>query len=371
MPNPISAFFSKLFASNQGDSVIGIDLGSAAIKVVQMKKKKGHAVLETYGELALGPYANTEVGRATRLDAATLVTALKDLWSIKEVNITSHSSGLAIPMRSSMVSVLTFPTNNSKQLEQMVPLEARKYIPVPISEVAMDWSVIPRVFEGDEETAGTGKSEVLVVAIHNDTLSQFSQVCAGAELNNSFYEIEMFGVMRALLDQGQIAPVLIVDMGAATSKAYIAEAGVVRESHIINRGSQDITLNISTSMGVSIDQAEQLKRSFGQNKPEEDKNIGDVASLVLDSIFSEINSVLMSFQRKYMKNVGKVILTGGGAALGGVAERAQTRLNIATEIGNAFGKVQVPAFLTDMLKVQGSGFSVAVGVALRKLQELK
>jgi Tfp pilus assembly PilM family ATPase len=215
-----------------------------------------------------------------------------------------------------------------------------------------------------------GKSEVLVVAIHNDTLSQFSQVCKGAELDNSFYEIEMFGVMRALLDQGQIAPVLIVDMGAASTKAYIAEAGVVRESHIINRGSQDITLNISTSLGVSVDQAEQLKRNFGKNKPEEDKNIGDVASLVLDSIFSEINTVLISFQRKYMKNVGKVILTGGGAALGGIAERAQARLNIPNEIGNAFGKVQVPAFLTDMLKVQGSGFSVAVGIALRKLQDM-
>jgi Tfp pilus assembly PilM family ATPase len=145
---------------------------------------------------------------------------------------------------------------------------------------------------------------------------------------------------------------------------------VVRESHIINRGSQDITLNVSTALGVSVDQAEQLKRNFGRNKPEEDKNIGDVAALVLDSIFAEINTVLLKFQRKYMKNVGKVILTGGGAAFGGITERAQARLNIPTEIGNAFGKVQVPAFLTDMLKVQGAGFSVAVGMALRKLQDM-
>jgi type IV pilus assembly protein PilM len=370
MANAITEFFAGLFSHKQGESVVGIDMGSSAIKVVQMKKKKGHAVLETYGELALGPYANTEVGRATRLDATTLITAIKDLWGIKEVNLTSKSSGIAIPMRSSMVSVLTLPTTNQKQLEQMVPLEARKYIPVPISEVAMDWSVIPKVFEGDTEETNQGKSEVLVVAIHNDTLSQFAQICKGSELNNSFYEIEMFGVMRALLDQGQIAPVLIVDMGAATTKSYIAEAGVVRESHIINRGSQDITLNISTSLGVSIDQAEQLKRNYGRNKPEEDKNIGDIAVLVLDSIFSEINTVLISFQHKYLKNVGKVILTGGGAAMQDVALRAQTRLNIPTEVGNAFGKVQVPAFLTDMLQVQGAGFSVAVGMALRKLQEM-
>jgi type IV pilus assembly protein PilM len=370
MPNPITEFFSKLFSKSSEESVIGIDLGSAAIKVVQIRRKKGHAVLETYGELALGPYASIEVGRATRLDASTLSTAMKDLWGIKEVNLTTKSSGMAIPMRASMVSVLTFPTTNEKQLEQMVPLEARKYIPVPISEVAMDWSVIPKVFDGDEEAKDAGKSEVLVVAIHNDTISQYSQVCKESELNNSFFEIEMFGVMRSLLDQGQIAPVLIVDMGASSTKVYIVEAGVVRESHIINRGSQDITLNISTSLGVTVDQAERLKRAFGQNKVEEDKNIGDIAALVFDSIFTEINTVLSGFQRKHMKNIGKVYLSGGGAAFGGVAERAQERLNIPTEVGNSFGKVQVPVFLTDMLKVQGSGFSVAVGIALRKLQEL-
>lgn len=370
MANPITSFISNLFSKRGDDSVVGIDIGSSAIKVVQMKRKKGHAVLETYGELSLGPYGNIEVGRATRLDAATLSMAIKDLWGIKEVNLTTKSSGIAIPMRSSMVSVLTFPTTNTKQLEQMVPIEARKYIPVPISEVAMDWSVIPKIFDGVEDDPTKGKSEVLVVAIHNDSLTQFSQICKEAQLDNSFYEIEMFGVMRALLDQGQVAPVLIVDMGASSTKAYVAEAGVIRESHIINRGSQNITLNISTSLGVSIDQAEQLKRNFGRNKPEEDKHIGDIAALVIDSVFSEINTVVVNYQRKYMKNVGKAILTGGGAALGGVVERAQARTNIPTEIGNAFNKVQVPAFLTDMLKVQGAGFSVAVGIALRKLQEM-
>lgn len=370
MSNPIGDFLSKIFSKSDEQSVVGIDIGSSAIKVVQVKKKRGKVVLETYGELALGPYANLEVGRATRLDTPSIVQAIKDLYSIKEVNITTKLSGVAIPMRSSMVSVLTFPTANEKQLAEMVPLEARKYIPVPISEVALDWSIIPRGFgESDEKTKD--KSEVLVVAIHNDTLSAYNQIIKDTELQNTFFEIEMFCTMRTLLDQGQIAPVLIIDLGASSTKMYIVEGGVVRESHVINRGSQDITLNISTSLSIPIELAEQMKRNFGSNnKVEDDQHVGDVAGLVLDALFSEINSVVVAYQRKHSKNIGNAYLTGGGSAMKGVVEKATEHLSIQAEVGNSFAKIQVPAFLQEVLKVTGTGFSVAVGVALRKLQEL-
>lgn len=371
----ISDFLSKFLSSNKDDSVLGLDIGSSAIKAVQLRRKKGKAVLETYGELSLGPYGNVEVGRAVRLDSPIIVAAIKDLYSIKEVNITTKSTGVAIPMKSSMVSVLTFPTDDKRQLGEMVPLEARKYIPVPISEVVLDWSIIPDAFSGvDPETSNkptARKSNVLVVAIHNDVIANYQQICKDAELKNSVFEIELFSVMRAILDQGQVAPVLIIDIGSSSTKAYVIEAGTVHESHTINRGSQDITLNIATSLGVPIEMAEQLKRNFGANKPNDDKHIGDVAGLVLDHIWSEINSVIVSYGRRYNKNIGQVYLTGGGSAMKGVAERSQAALSIKTEVGSSFGKIQVPAFLEQVLRTSGTGFSVAAGIALRKLQELE
>jgi type IV pilus assembly protein PilM len=369
MSNPISDFFSKLFGGNTFPSVIGLDIGSSAIKAVQLRKRKGKAVLETYGELSLGPYANTDVGRATRLDATTIAGALKDLYSIKEVNLTTKVTGMAIPIRSSMVSVLTFPTRDEKKLAEIVPLESRKYIPVPISEVILNWSLIPKPFEDESKNKNNESSEVLVVAIHNDVVSLYTNIAKGAELDNSFFEIEMFSVMRSLLDQSQNSPVLIIDIGASSTKVYITEAGVVRESHIVNRGSQDITMNIATSLGIQTSVAEDMKKMFGSNKPEEDKHVQEVASLVLDTICSEVTTVTQSFQRKYQKNIGLVYLTGGGASMKGIKEIFQNRLQVPTEVGNVFSKIQVPAFLQETLKVSGAGFSVAVGVALRRLQE--
>src|SRR3989344_596793 len=137
------AFFSKYFDKSE-PKALGIDIGSSAIKIVELKKKNGQAVLTTYGELALGPYAGFGVGQAVSLPTEKIAQALTDLMNEKEVNVSTKSCGLSIPFSSSLMSVIEMPEVSAKQLSVMVPLEARKYIPVPISEVTLDWSVVPK-----------------------------------------------------------------------------------------------------------------------------------------------------------------------------------------------------------------------------------
>ena len=138
MANFFSNLFSGSILSKQSQSVLGIDIGSSSIKVVQLSRKSGHAILETYGELALGPYAGKGIGEATNLPPEKIVEAVKDMLKEKEVNITSKICGIAIPFASSLMAVIEMPVMPQKQLAEMIPLEARKYIPVPISEVALD-----------------------------------------------------------------------------------------------------------------------------------------------------------------------------------------------------------------------------------------
>ncbi len=138
----LDQIFSKILGKTQaGASVLGIDIGASSIKVVQLARKGGQAILKTSGEIALGPYAGTQIGRATKLDATKLAEALKDV--LKEANTSTTSSAMTIPMRYSMVSVFKMPKIAGKQLAEMIPIEARKYIPVPIAEVALDWFIIP------------------------------------------------------------------------------------------------------------------------------------------------------------------------------------------------------------------------------------
>ena len=123
-------------------SVLGVDISSSSIKVVQVRKEKGVAILETYGELALGPYTGKDRGQSTSLPTAKMTGALKDL--LKEANITTKNCGVAIPMSSSLINVIRMPVLSKKKLKTMVPIEMRKYIPVPISEVLIDWRIVPK-----------------------------------------------------------------------------------------------------------------------------------------------------------------------------------------------------------------------------------
>src|ERR1035437_4095396 len=220
-------------------SVLGIDIGSSSIKVVEIKKKHGRAVLKTYGELALGPYAGTEVGRATQLPADKLAAALKDI--LREAKTTTTSCGSALPLSSSLISFITLPPVSDKQIGDVVAIEARKYIPVPMNEVMLDWSPIPREETYSNED-GNEKSQpekmgqdVLVVAIHNDYISTYQNIMSAASLTPSFYEIEIFSSIRSVVEQG-IQSNMIIDMGARSTKLYIVERGIIRASHIISKG---------------------------------------------------------------------------------------------------------------------------------------
>ena len=366
-------------SSGGGSSVLGVDIGSSSIKVIQLKKEKGRAILETYGEIALGPYAGTEISRATRLGPTDIARALTDL--LTESNVTARSAGVAVPFSSSLATVIEMPPMPEDQLAHMIPLEARKYIPTSINEVMLDWFIIPKDpakeewrrsrSDVDAKKEPTDKTEVLLVAIHNEVLNNFQAITQQANINVGFYELEIFGVVRSSLTHG-IAPVMIVDIGAATTKAYIIERGIIRFSHLINIGSQDLTLAISRSLGWNFDRSERAKRERGLEvregiTKEEDEMVRESLLSTLGRVFSELNRVLLSYEKKYGRNVSRVVLAGGGCGLRGLLAYAEEKVDVDVEKSQPFQKIQTPAFLEEVLIEVGPEFAVAIGMALRRM----
>lgn len=372
----LNKFFSSFFGS-KSQSVLGVDIGSSAIKVVQIRKKRGRAVLETYGELALGPYAGIEVGRSTNLPKEKIVEAMKDI--LREAKTTTVGCGVALPLSSSLITFITIPQVPEKQLPEVISLEARKYIPVPMNEVMFDYSIIPKEesFSSDPQDVEPQKApvekpplDVLVVAIHNEYIANYQAITGALGLQPSFYEIELFSSIRAVVDQG-IQAVMVIDMGAQATKLYILERGLLRASHIINRGSQDITLAISKSLSVSVNEAENLKRAYGLKGGPEYKELTEVITVNLDYIFYETNATLLNYQKKYMKNISKIILTGGGVLLKGFTDLAKVSFQTEVIYANPFGRLETPAFLNEQFLQAGPEFAVAIGCALRRLSEIE
>ncbi len=372
-------FLGKFKAS--GNSVVGIDIGPSSIKVVQLRKEKSRAILETYGELALGPYAGLSVGQATNLSAEKVAEALTDI--IREANVNTKQAAFSIPLAASLTSVISLPTVSAQELKNMVPIEARKYIPVPISETTLDWWVIPKrerdtgeIEEMIKEKEGgaqdrSERTEVLLVAIHNSIIERFGRIANATGLSVGFLEIETFSAIRALIS-GRISTFLILDMGAGSTNIAIVENGIVYRSHVINRGSQDITVALSRSLGVTVARAEEMKRAEGLIENAQAGNrVAETARLIAESIFSEVDRVILDYEKKQHKVVSTVFLSGGGALLKGMLPFAKKNLEIEIISGDPFAKVETPAFLEKTLKEIGPSFSVAVGVALRRLQEIE
>jgi len=355
--------------SGGGDKkqALGVDIGSSSIKVVQLKKKGGRAVLETYGVISLGPYGGTSVGALTSLKTEDIARALKDV--MKESNVTTKSSILSIPSLASLIFLVTLPwTVKESELENIIPIEARKYIPVPISEVTLDWFVIPNEDEMQENDSPSNikrNREVLVVAIHNETLTQYREILKQTGLESDAFEMEIFSNIRSTFNN-ELAPFLIVDFGASKTKVSIVESGVVKVFHVVNRGSHDISRNISQALGITFEEAEKLKRMVGLDasvNPEAEK----IIRLAANYIFTDINSIVFAYQKKYNKNISKVFLSGGGSLLKGLLEAARENFRVEVFYSNPFSKTEAPAFLEPVLENSGPEFAVAVGLALRQL----
>ncbi len=366
-----SNIFKNFSGGEQSSSVLGIDIGSSSVKVVQLIKKNGKAVLETYGEVELGPYGGTDQGRSTFLPSDKLAEVIRDL--LRESNTTTKSSAISISVGASFVVFFHLPVTDENKLKEMVPIEARKYIPVPITEVSLDWLAIPKDESALSEYQNSQKADqagtdILLVVIHNDAIQKNKDIEKLAELDVAFSEVEIFSELRASVESG-IAPQMVIDFGASSTKVFIVERGILRAAHVVSRGSQDITLSISKSSTLSFEEAEKIKKKQGISSIDATPSILEVSNVTIDYILAEVSHFLVAYEKKYGKKVSKIVLSGGGANLRGLTEKCSSFFETQIEVSNPFARIEYPAFLTEMLKDAGPEFSVAIGLALRKLQE--
>ena len=364
---------SGIFGAKGDDRVVGIDIGTSSIKVVELKKQSGRVVLDTYGALALGQYAEGgHIGQVTNFDAVTLSRALVDV--LAETKITSTNVVLGIPSVSCIIFILQLPAAvEEANLPMVIPDEAKKYIPVPLTDVALDWYVIPRREDSGIESRVLSESgdeasmSVLVVATLNETLTKYTETMQKSALPVDSLEIEVFSHIRSVLTR-ELFPVMIVDIGASKTKLTIVEHGIVETFRLVNKASHDMTLAIMHSTETSFETAEALKKEHGLIPSPEHPHVPDIIKTHLADIFQEINATMLAYEKRYNKNIGKIIFTGGGAMTRGLIDYAKQSFASELSIADPFAKVESPVFLGGVLKTTGPEFSVALGLALKKIQ---
>lgn len=340
--------------------VVGIDFGSASVKVVELESREGVITLTTYGELQLGPYAEAGMGSAVKLQESKRIEALVDV--LRESSVTAKEAVFALSLADSFVTVMPIQANAEEDIGPRVHVESRKYIPVPLSDVTLEWSEIPT--EGETPQL---MREVLLVAIQNDSLSVVKSMLDAIQMASKPSEIELFSTLRAITKDDDTS-LAVIDIGASISKLYISEKGFLRRIHRVHSGGTTATNAIARELGISFEEAENLKRNYTPT--------GEHASVIKKCIestferaFSEFKRVIGQYEVKSGTALPRIVLTGGVASFSGLESYANYVFDREIEIGNPFNKIAYPAFMEDTLKEIAPIFTVALGAALRNFEQ--
>lgn len=358
----IFSFGSKRF--------LGIDIGTLSIKVVELERKKKLIRLSNYGEVKTSSlkkrpfriFYENSISLSDREVARTISAILK------EAKIEGRDVSFSIPDFASFFVSFKIPAMDKDEIPQAVQYEVRPYVPVPINEVALDWTII----EGDPSKTDL---KVLVVAIPNEVVSQYQEIAQMAELNLKTLESEVFALARAVNHATKITEdkgktLALIDIGARSTTCSILEKGLLKTSHSFKLGSNELTETVAKSFDMEYNKAEEARKKIGLtsgNRKEE--NIRRVLAPMVDSILEEIKKVFRTFYREEGKEVDKVFLAGGTCLMPGMEEYFATSLKKPAAIFNPFDNIAHPKALRSKLKEAGPSYSIAIGLALGKLEQ--
>lgn len=342
---------------------LGIDIGTSAIKIVELSRRGDRIKLENYGEAS----ALTLYEKPFRtLDKSTLLLSGQDIAKaitaiFEEAKILERKAVFSIPDFSTFFTDFELPPMTKEELSEAVKYQAKQYIPMPLSEVTLDWSIIEGRM-GNKSQKST-PLKILLVAVPNEMINQYQEIASIARIKLQAIEAETFGLLRSLVRDDKRV-ICMVDIGAQSTTVNIVDKGILKKSHSFDISGNELTQLISKSLNIDHKEAERFKREKGFDDPD----IKKILLPLVDFILSEIEKVSLTFYQTEGKEIAKIILAGGSVQIPGLKQHFSEKFKAEVEIGNPFANIFYPPILEDIIKKMGPSYAIAVGMALRGLE---
>jgi len=350
---------------------IGIDIGTSSIKVVQLKRSENRYRLETYGELQTHGYLerlnDPLQTKSLKILEAHVVEMVKEL--LKETEATTKNVVMSIPVFSSFVSVTDLPPMSEKELPRALIFEAKRHIPIPLSEVRIDWKVIGKTMvDSKGGKKGLTKFRVILIAVPKEVIAKYLRIVKALELKLLALELESFSYIRSLVGRDP-STICILDFGARSTSFTVVDKGFIQMSHSLDIAGSELTKALAHGMGIDFRRAEAYKRESGLSAGGlgAEKELRDILLTFVDKIVLELERMIDSYQRKTKRKVTKLILSGGSGGLVGLEEHLKKRLELNIEVANPWARVVRLSLLDPILKELAPRFAVAAGAAMREL----
>ncbi|MBI1984527.1 MAG: type IV pilus assembly protein PilM [Candidatus Wildermuthbacteria bacterium] len=338
---------------------LGIDIGTASIKAAELSRWAGRVSLKNYGELQASnmydrPFRTFEKS-ALLLSSKDVARAIRAV--LQEAQITTKQAVFSLPDFSTFFTHFQLPPMSREELPEAVKFEARKHVPLPLSEVTFDWKVL------EKGPQNGNPYKILLVAVPNEVINQYQEIASLAKLELKAMEAEVFGCIRSLIGEDKRAAALL-DIGAQSTTVNIVYKKTLRVSHSMDIAGNNLTERISQSLSIDKKNAEEQKIAKGILS----KDFSTILTPLLDILILEIRKVAEEFLQAEGKNIERVLIAGGSAQLSGLREYFESSIGKPAEIANPFQNLFYPPILEQKLKTAGPSYAVAVGMALRGLE---
>ena len=335
----------------------GLDIGTASIKAVSLKKENSKLSVEA---VAVSPFTAKSILSESQINQQAIAASIKEMLAIAQVK--TKSVNVSIPASQVYAKIIEMPELSQKELDSSLFYEMEQYIPLPLSQVKTDWQILDHFTRDGKKTMS-----VLIIAASLAVLQKYENILHLSGLTPASIETEMISVQRAL------SPLftanessLIVHLGSSSTNVSITSGKVLRLIATIGLGGLAITRAVSSELGISTSQAEELKRAYGL-KTELDGRIAQALRPVLESIIADIKRTILTYREKNQNaTVSKIVLSGGSALLPGIESLFSSALGALAIVGNPFALNQI-GNVPDEINAEASSFNVVVGLALRDM----
>ena len=341
------------FARKRRES-FGLDVGSSAVKVVQLREAAGGWTLTAFASAPLPPDA---IAEGVIKDPAAVVEAIKQ--AVAKAGITSREAAIGISGRELITKKVRMPEVPAKELRDAVQLEAEHHIPFAFDEVFLDYHVVSR--QG-------GVMELIVVAVKKSKVNEYVAVVQEAGLEPAIVDVDVFALGNQFehnYPDDSADAVALIDVGASVMKTNVVRGGTSIFARDVPFGGNHYTQAIADRLHTTFEEAERAK-------------VGTSTDIGPDAIVPALESVSRDLSLELRRTfdyfgstsdsdrIGRIVMSGGTARLPGVTDYLSTAWKIPVEVARPLERIDIDSALLEEASAAGPALAVGVGLALRR-----
>ncbi len=351
-----------LFRKSKG--VVGLDIGSSAVKLVELKPLSKSDVRWKLVNIGVAPLSPEVIVDGSIMDSTMVVDAVSRLFS--ENKVKGGDVAIAVSGHSVIIKKITMAYMAEEELAESIRWEAESYIPFDIDDVQLDYQVL------DEAERGDGNMDVLLVAAKKEKVSEYVSVVQQSGKNPVVVDVDSFAlqnVMTANYELSEFQVTALINIGASVMNINILEGSNPIFWRDISFGGNIYTDAIQKDLGVDFETAERLKRGDaveGYNF----ESVAHILQSVTNDLGVEVQKTFDFFKATTSaEKINKIMLTGGSSKILNLDHFLSERFDAPVELLNPFQNIvyNEKQFNAQTIHDLRASSAIAVGLAMRRV----